>query len=336
MQMKKTGQFNKVEKERLHPRNQHRLPYNFNELIKFTPELAAHVFFNEFGNQSINFSDAESVKLLNRALLKQFYKIEYWDIPANYLCPPIPGRVDYIHYLADLLAEHNEGIVPRGKTIKGLDIGVGANCIYPILGNSEYGWSFVGSDISRDAIKSARNIVSINPSLTKFIDCRLQQASGNIFKGIVKPGEQFDFSISNPPFHNSREQASAGTLRKNKNLGNLTGGGQILNFGGKSAELWCELVFVRKMIEESVAFADNFLWFTTLVSKKEHLKPLYSNLHYFKAFDVRTISMSQGQKVSRILAWTFKSKTQQTEWAKKHNWAKISGDLAEIKGKPQK
>jgi 23S rRNA (adenine1618-N6)-methyltransferase len=43
--------------------------------------------------------------------------------------PSIPGRADYIHYIADLLAESNNGIIPRSWD-QGLDIGIGANCIY--------------------------------------------------------------------------------------------------------------------------------------------------------------------------------------------------------------
>ena len=59
--------------------------------------------------------------MLNRALLKADYGIDFWDIPPNYLCPPIPGRVDYIHHLADLLARSNNNEIPRGPQIKALD-----------------------------------------------------------------------------------------------------------------------------------------------------------------------------------------------------------------------
>src|SRR5690606_24715537 len=114
---------------------------------------------------SIDFFNPQAVKALNKALLFYYYDIVYWDIPENYLCPPIPGRADYIHYIADLLADNNKGIVPTGSEIKCLDIGVGANCIYPIIGVKEYGWSFIGADIDALAIKSAKKIIASNPSL---------------------------------------------------------------------------------------------------------------------------------------------------------------------------
>jgi 23S rRNA (adenine1618-N6)-methyltransferase len=81
------------------------------------------------------------------------------------LRPPIPGRADYIHYIADLLAENNGGKIPKGKQIKCLNIGVGANCIYPIIGNQEYGGSFVGADVDPVSIASANKIIEFNPFL---------------------------------------------------------------------------------------------------------------------------------------------------------------------------
>lgn len=141
-----------TEKTTLHSRNQHRLRYDFNLLIENCPELKAFVFINEHQIESIDFSNPQAVKTLNKALLISHYDIQNWDIPQDYLCPPIPGRADYIHYIADLLAESNNGIIPTGAEVEGLDIGIGANCIYPIIGNSVYDWSFVGTDIDEKAL----------------------------------------------------------------------------------------------------------------------------------------------------------------------------------------
>ncbi|HWW40560.1 RlmF-related methyltransferase, partial [Pedobacter sp.] len=153
------GTDSKEEKKQLHPRNKHRSRYDFSLLVKSCPDLRDFVLINPYGDESIDFADASAVKMLNKALLAQYYRIKHWDIPENYLCPPIPGRADYIHYLADLLGESNNGVVPTGKSVKVLDIGTGANCIYPIIGHQEYGWTFVGSDIDRGAVQSAENII---------------------------------------------------------------------------------------------------------------------------------------------------------------------------------
>lgn len=292
------------EKDELHPRNKHRERYNFSELIRSCPELANYVYINQFKDQSVDFTDLHAVKTLNRALLIHFYGISLWDIPDGFLCPPIPGRADYIHYAADLLADSN-GLIPTGKNVKVLDIGVGANCVYPLIGNSEYGWSFVGSETDHLAVRSAKNIIDAN-GLSKFITIRKQRSDTKIFTDLINPGEKFNLSICNPPFHSSMKEASEGTERKWKNLGKNLDVNNNLNFGGKNAEIWCEggeERFLQHMITESEKFAQSVGWFTSLISKKETLTSCYRALEKVKASDVRTINMQQGQKTSRILAW---------------------------------
>ena len=304
--MPKTKAAGIEEKQQLHVRNKHRDLYNFKELIKSCSGLEKHVTANAYGNLSIDFKDPEAVKSLNKALLHHFYGVELWDIPEGYLCPPIPGRADYIHYLADLLSG-TEGQVPKGKSVRILDIGVGANCIYPLIGHKEYRWTFVGSETDHLAIRSAKNIIEAN-NLTKAISIRKQNSTDNIFEGLIHHGERFDATMCNPPFHASLQESMAGTERKWKNLGKKDDRTE-LNFGGKNSELCYEggeQQFVSKMIRESMAFAESVSWFTSLISKKETLPVCYDELKKAKATDIRTIPMSQGQKVSRILAWTFK------------------------------
>ncbi len=297
-----------VEKTNLHIRNPHRSRYDFKALTKSCPELLPFVFINKYESQTIDFANPNAVKMLNRAILQHFYGISYWDIPPHYLCPPIPGRADYIHYVADLLASSNNGIIPKGKTVKVLDIGVGANCVYPIIGTHEYEWDFVGSEIDPFAIQSAQNIIQHNPTISDKIDIRLQTSPDHFFKGIIQTGEVFEVSICNPPFHASMEEATLGTQRKIKNLSGKKLAKPTLNFGGQNAELWCEggeETFIKKMIEESATIPFRFRWFTTLVSKKEHLPSIYQALKRVKALEIKTIDMAQGQKISRIVAWRF-------------------------------
>jgi len=312
-----------AEKENLHPRNLHRQGYDFTRLIKTTPELAKYVKPNKYETLSINFSDPQAVKTLNRALLKQFYGIKHWDIPEGYLCPPIPGRADYIHYMADLLGESNDGVIPQGKQVRVLDVGTGANCVYPILGNSIYGWEFVGTDIDAAAIASANENIASNAKIKDNIVCRQQTNPADIFKRVIGKDELFDLTVCNPPFHSSWQEAQAGTNRKWDNLNNAKSQEPVLNFGGKNNELWCvggEAAFIRRMTDQSALFKNNVLWFSTLVSKKETLAGVYKGLRSVAATEVKTISMSQGQKVSRIVAWTFLNERERAEWKRKR-WA---------------
>ena len=307
------------EKSGLHPRNKHRSRYDFNVLIDVCPELKQYVSINKFNIETIDFTNSLAIKSLNQALLKQFYNIQHWDIPQNYLCPPIPGRVDYIHYIADVLSSSNGGIIPKGKAVNVFDIGVGANCIYPLLGHQEYGWQFIGSEIDLIALKVAKQIVESN-SLSNYIDIRNQNNASFIFNGIIKPTEQIDITLCNPPFHSSAAEANAGSQKKWKNLGHKKTEKPVLNFGGQTSELWCkggEVAFISKMIEESANIKEQCLWFTSLVSKSENLPAIYSALKKVNAISVKTINMSQGNKISRLVAWTFLSETQHIQWSLK-------------------
>jgi 23S rRNA (adenine1618-N6)-methyltransferase len=307
------------EKPGLHPRNPHRFRYDFAELIGVCPELAPLVIINKFNIESVDFANPLAVKLLNKAILKLEYKLDYWDIPENYLCPPIPGRADYIHHIADLLASCNKGIIPTGKSVSVLDIGVGANLIYPIIGHLTYGWKFVGSDIDPVAISSAMQIVESNPSLRGAVVCRLQNTPSNIFSKILRHGEVFDISICNPPFHSSAEEAAAQMQRKIRNLASGKETTPVLNFAGQNHELWCdggEAEFVRRMVKQSSELPDRCRWFSTLISKNSNLPGVYKALQKIGAKQVRTIEMAQGQKQSRIVAWSFLTDVQQTEWCK--------------------
>ena len=306
-----------TEKTTLHPRNPHRFRYDFNKLTTSFPELKSFVFVNEHDVETIDFANPDAVKALNKALLIADYDIQNWDIPANYLCPPIPGRADYIHYIADLLAESNNGIIPENENVIGLDIGIGANCIYPIIGNYTYNWSFVGTDIDEIAIQNCKKIITENPKLIEAISLQLQTEPRFIFKNIILPEDKFAFTICNPPFHASQDEATKASIRKVNNLENTRTKTPILNFGGQNAELWCEggeFGFITQMIYESVKYPLQVFWFTTLVSKKENLKSIYKTLNKVGAVKIKTIEMAQGQKTSRFVAWTFLSEKQQKDW----------------------
>jgi len=286
------------------------------------PQLEEFVSLNKYDNLSIDFANPKAVLCLNKALLRHFYNIKNWEIPQGYLCPPIPGRADYIHYLADLLATPNNGKIPKGRNIIGLDVGIGSNCIYPIIGNSVYGWSFVGSDTDEVSISNVNSIVESNKQLEENIECRIQNNPNNILTGIIKEDEKFDFVISNPPFHKSQKDAQLVSKRKVENLTKKEVDKPVLNFGGQSGELWCsggELAFIKTMIKQSLKHSKNCFWFTSLVSKKENLKDIYKALKQEKPFVIKTIEMKQGQKISRFVAWTFLNKKEQEQW-KKDRW----------------
>ncbi len=305
------------EKSGLHKRNKHRERYNFKQLIASCPELEPFVTLNIYQDETVDFFNPDAVKMLNTALLKQYYDIEWWDIPTGYLCPPIPGRADYIHRMADLLASKNFGSIPQGEEVKCLDIGVGANCIYPIIGSKEYGWSFVGSDIDEIAVASANKIIESNTSLQGKVEIRFQTDRRDIFYGFIGKDEPFDLSVCNPPYHATAEEAQTVAKRKLKNLKHKKVEKPVLNFGGQPSELVCdggEEKFVNQMIRQSKKFSSSCFWFSSLVAKQSHTKSVLEALKKVEAVEVVTIPMGQGNKTSRVIAWTFLTAEEQKNW----------------------
>lgn len=306
-------------KKGLHPRNKHQGSYDFTRLQKLNPNLKRFIHINAYQNMSIDFFNPLAVTALNKSLLMAHYNLDFWEIPSDYLCPAVPGRADYIHYLADLLQESRHNNKTKGiPKAHGLDIGSGANCVYPIIGTQEYNWTFVATDIDPIAIKAAEKIVSTNPTLVGRIEHRHQADPTSVFSGIIDERDYFDFTMCNPPFHKSAKEAQESASRKLKNLGQQSGENMVLNFGGQSNELWChggELTFISQMVDESVQFSNSCYWFTTLVSKQENLEIILAELEKRKATKIKTIAMSHGHKKSRIVAWTFLTVKQQKIWS---------------------
>lgn len=281
--------------KRLHPRNKHLKGYDFELLILKNRRLNAYLFENKFQVRSIDFSNPLAVKELNRSLLRTHYDIHFWDFPDDNLCPPIPGRADYIHYISDLIQTQED--------VKVLDIGTGATCIYPLLGTAEYQWKFVGTDVDSDSLVSAQKIIDKN-NLNEMIELRFQKNKQHILKDIVKKGERFTVMVCNPPFYKSAAEAQGANARKSRNLGN----NPVRNFSGNNNELWYEggeKAFLHTYLYESSQLPDVSKWFTSLVSKKENVESLETSSKKLGAKEFKVIPMHQGNKVTRIVAWRF-------------------------------
>ena len=243
-------------------------------------------------------------------MLLKHYNVSFWGFPDSNLCPPIPGRVDYIHYLADLLKTSNQK-----ENINILDIGTGASCIYPILGHAEYNWKFVASDIDIGSVKSAQKIIDKN-KLKDSIYLRQQNDVSKIFKNVLNDTDRFSASMCNPPFYKSEAEALEATTRKLKGL-NRPEGEVVRNFAGKHNELWYkggEKAFLHNYLYESSLFKNQCFWFTTLVSKKDLVKGMQISLKKLGTTKVKIINMAQGNKISRIVAWTFLTNEEQKDW----------------------
>lgn len=374
--------------EKMHPRNRHRGVFlDYSEFAEKYPYLKSYLRNARFGQCNINFRDPLALYSLSKAILKEFYGLEF-QLPVDenhrYLIPCVPSRANYLHHIADQLADvdleataYLKGDIPgndtscedrnsgdtlythggdnrsrtttntvpcsavssstkwsskrrssrdfrshgsgetsscetsngsppssapvntcsgsssintssesavssrltsdssrntddsvhplHGERVAVLDIGVGANCIYPLLGSREYGWRFVGSDVSEASLAVAERNVRMN-ALEGNISLRLQPRRENVFVNVVKPGEFYSLTMCNPPFHNSREQVNVCPVR-------------VLD--AQDHEIMCEggeWQFILNMIEESKIVCAQVLWFTTLVARAATVKQVKKHI----------------------------------------------------------
>jgi 23S rRNA (adenine1618-N6)-methyltransferase len=321
-------------------------------LVQALPALGAHVIAaaqSRSGRETIDFADPQAVRALNHALLRAQYGVREWMLPDGALCPPVPGRADYLHHLADILAESSEDgrTLPRGAAVRGLDVGTGASFIYPLIGASCYGWSFVGTESECASAESAERIRVANACALQSLgssEVRLQPDSRRLLRGLcADPRERFDFVMANPPFYRSAEEYARENARKRSGLAaNLVKRGRAAvppagaaaaavptsgsdrNFGGVGAELWCpggEVSFVGALIDESEEWAERALWFSSLVSRTEHVSLLRAKLESKRELaEGRIVQMGQGQKRTSLLLWTYWPRTERRAWASRRGW----------------
>ena len=279
----------------MHEQNPFRKDYDFKKLVHSHPQLKEFIFINPYQKSTINFADPKAVKSLNTALLKLQYKIE-WDLPDKNLCPPIPGRLDYLLHVSELV---------RKNDIHLLDIGTGASLIYPILGTCHFNWKCTASEITESSLYNAKQIIRKNSRLES-IELRKQDQKAFILNKIIRPTDFFDVLICNPPFYRNSKEANRQAYRKNRNL--KIKEIESRNFSGIADELWCpggEKQFIETLVKEGAKFKNQIEWFTALISNEEHLKAIQKAIQNTKPKTLKIVQMGQGNKTSRFAAWSY-------------------------------
>jgi 23S rRNA (adenine1618-N6)-methyltransferase len=312
--MLQTKHSNPNDNSKLHPRNLHREAYDYTLLMERIPALKPLVKLNKYNKLSIDFGNERAVKLLNRAILQEYYELDFWDFPQGYSCPNIPDRANHLHTVADLLAINKQGLLASGSKIKCLNVGVGASAIYPILGTKEYGWSFVGTDIDQKSLDATQKIIDNNPRLQDLVSLRLQPEAKNAFYGIIEKNEVFDVTMCLPPLYATKAAALAGTFK----VPNTTSIRKThIDEEDLNGETWCdggEIGFIKNMIRESKQFPNSSYWFTTVVTHEPNIGAVLETLDRAAPIQVRTFPMGQIKKITYVVAWSFLPKLQQEIW----------------------
>ena len=312
--------------ERMHPRNVFAASNpDFAALAATHPRLLPYLVETKDGLHTIDFASWDATFELNRALLDACYGVKHWEVPRGHLCPPVANRANYVHWIEDLLAlsrPASASASAAGPALVGLDVGVGASCVYPLIGASLNGWRFVGIDVTDVAVAGARANAAGNPAIRHLVeirDARTFRLAGtsptlenqtrtneNDSRGdsLLLPAmdehETFAFCMCNPPFFDSDIQTEEARRRKNPGS----------DFGGSDAETSCpggERAFTARLFEDSLALRDRVHWFTTMCGKKETVKHLRRALasRDARVAAVRTTVFRQGKTARWGVAWSF-------------------------------
>ena len=273
-------------------------PPNFIELSTQFPSFSKYVITNKYNYTTIDWKNPDAVRELTQCLLKKDFGLKSYNLPSNFLIPTIPSRLNYILFLKKLFNAFSIGNYCNSPFI--VDIGTGANVIYPIIGNRMFNWNFVCSEINDDSIKIANEILKEN-QIDKIVILK-QYNKSKVFEGILddtknikKRNRKYIFTMCNPPYFDSEKEEK----KDNKHTDNEYNFEEVYCKGGETR-------FILEMIKESEIYKNKVFIFTTLVGKKInfiHLKDILKNNEKIKLLKCETFL--QGKNARWVLAWSY-------------------------------
>ncbi|XP_078278529.1 RNA N(6)-adenosine-methyltransferase mettl16 isoform X2 [Rhinoraja longicauda] len=255
----------------MHPRNRYKdKPPDFSYLASKYKEFQRHVHTNLTGKVSLNFKEPEAVRALTCTLLKEDFGLTI-DIPLERLIPTVPLRLNYIHWVEDLIGCGTN----KNKLIRGIDIGTGASCIYPLLGATMNGWFFLATEVDDMCFSYATKNVEQN-NLSDLIKVVKVPQKTLLMDALKEESEiVYDFCMCNPPFFANQMEAQGVNSRNPSrpppssiNTGGIT---EIMAEGG-------ELEFVKRIIHDSLQLKKRLRWYSCMLGKKCSLVPLKGEL----------------------------------------------------------
>ncbi|KAG9333948.1 hypothetical protein JZ751_009351 [Albula glossodonta] len=240
----------------MHPRNRYKdKPPDFAYLASKYPEFQQHVHTNLTGRVGI-------------------------EIPLERLIPTVPLRLNYIHWVEDLIGAQGEG---ESGPRRGIDIGTGASCIYPLLGATMNGWFFLATEVDDICFDYAKKNVEHN-GLSDLIKV-VKVPQKTLLMDALK--EESALGVNS---RNSRRPPPSSV-----NTGGVT---EIMAEGG-------ELEFVKRIIHDSLQLKKRLRWYSCMLGKKCSLAPLKEELRKQGVSKVTHTEFCQGRTMRWALAWSF-------------------------------
>ncbi|XP_062071729.1 RNA N6-adenosine-methyltransferase METTL16 isoform X1 [Lepus europaeus] len=283
----------------MHARNRYKdKPPDFAYLASKYPDFKQHVQINLNGRVSLNFKDPEAVRALTCTLLREDFGLSI-DIPVERLIPTVPLRLNYIHWVEDLIGHQDSD---KSTLRRGIDIGTGASCIYPLLGATLNGWYFLATEVDDMCFNYAKKNVEKN-NLSDLIKVVKVPQKTLLMDALKEESEIiYDFCMCNPPFFANQLEAKGVNSRNPRrpppssvNTGGVT---EIMAEGG-------ELEFVKRIIHDSLQLKKRLRWYSCMLGKKCSLAPLKEELRIQGVPKVTYTEFCQGRTMRWALAWSF-------------------------------
>lgn len=283
----------------MHARNRYKdKPPDFAYLASKYPDFKQHIQINLNGRVSLNFKDPEAVRALTCTLLREDFGLSI-DIPLERLIPTVPLRLNYIHWVEDLIGHQDSD---KTTVRRGIDIGTGASCIYPLLGATLNGWYFLATEVDDMCFNYAKKNVEQN-NLSDLIKVVKVPQKTLLMDALKEESEiVYDFCMCNPPFFANQLEAKGVNSRNSRrpppssvNTGGIT---EIMAEGG-------ELEFVKRIIHDSLQLKKRLRWYSCMLGKKCSLAPLKEELRIQGVPKVTFTEFCQGRTMRWALAWSF-------------------------------
>uniref|UniRef100_K3WZ68 AAA+ ATPase domain-containing protein n=1 Tax=Globisporangium ultimum (strain ATCC 200006 / CBS 805.95 / DAOM BR144) TaxID=431595 RepID=K3WZ68_GLOUD len=254
---------------------------------------------------SLAWDDPFAVRELTKTLLLHDFQL-HWSLPIDRLCPPLPNRLNYLHWIEDLLLEANiAALSPSETSIYGIDIGTGASCIYALLGAQMHpNWRFLATEINAESFTSAQENVRRNPALETRVNVLRVQTQRLLREPLeqLKPsfggannGGVVHFCMCNPPFFDDMSEADT-----NPSTCCMGSSNEMVCSGG-------EVAFINNMIDDSLVLRHRIVWYTSMIGKKSTVRKILAVLREKQIPQTRTTEFLQGRTKRWGIAWTFRA-----------------------------
>ncbi|KAG9585504.1 hypothetical protein KCU86_g15405, partial [Aureobasidium melanogenum] len=278
---------------------------NYDEDVDFQALAMTDSDFAKFydaANGHVDFQDPKALQQLTKSILKRDFDLEL-DLPDDRLCPPVPVRYNYVRWLQDLMDTTSDVDVKdhSKQEITGLDIGIGASCIYSLLAcSSRPSWNMLGTDIDPQNFSYANGNIERN-KLGERIRTKLNTAEDALISPHAFGLDKLDFTMCNPPFYSSAEDLAASSAGKSGLPSAVCTGAEV--------EMICpggDAGFVLRMVEESRELKHTVRWYTSMLGKLSSVHQVIDRLKEIGINNWAVTLLRAGNKTRRwAVGWSY-------------------------------